>query len=62
MPGTTQSPSSSGLNWVAYPLTTENKYKNLEDRASELKGQELVNLRIRQLSIVKVVFGVTRSW
>jgi hypothetical protein len=62
MPGTTQSPSSSGLNWVAYALTTENKYKNLEDRASELKGQELVNLRIRQLSIVKVVFGVTRSW
>lgn len=35
----------------------------LEDQANDKTGQDLVNLRIRQLSIVKVLAGfILRSW
>lgn len=40
---------------MAHP---ENKYHNLESQAANLAGQDLVNLRIRQLSIIKILVKI----
>ena len=39
-------------------ITKENKYRNLESQAVDLSAQDLVNLRIRQLSVIKILVKI----